>query len=447
MSSQSVSQAETPKKLVQVGQLFENMPVTGQHWKAGLVLFFSFVIEAWEMMIIILASGSIGADLKLEGAQIGSLIGSIFLGMIPGCLIWGKLVDKFGRKKSMIYSLILYGIISLISSFSTNYEMLWWMRFLSGVGLSGVLVATFPYFEELLPVKARGKATVYLASGWPVGFLIAIGITYLFMDLGWRWIIGISSLAGLWFLMIVAFVPESPYWLVGKGRQTEAKQVVRRLSEGKMEKEIDSVELVVDDVKEGSFIEIFRGKFLRPTVLQIIINFCFSWGYWALSSWMPVLLAKKGLSAPEGLGFMALSALFMFPGYMASSYLTGKYGRKKVMTAFVFCAAIGGFGFASSDSMAEMYIWNFVLSFFSLGAWGVWDTWMAELYPTEVRGVSYSVGVTGQRAANAIAPSVIGAMLAANTSFLATVSFITAFLVVTFIATLFLKEMEGEILH
>ncbi|MCK9906813.1 MFS transporter, partial [Frankia sp. Cpl3] len=100
---------------------------------------------------------------------------------------------------------------------------LWWMRFLSGVGLSGVLVATFPYFEELLPVKARGKATVYLASGWPVGFLIAIGITYLFMDLGWRWIIGVSSLAGLWFLVVAALVPESPYWLVGKGRQAEAK--------------------------------------------------------------------------------------------------------------------------------------------------------------------------------------------------------------------------------
>ena len=446
MSVQPLGQGLT-KGIVQVGELFDNMPVTRQHWKAGLALFFSFVIEAWEMMIVILASASIGAEFALDGAQIGSLIGSIFLGMIPGCLVWGKLVDKFGRKKSMVYSLALYGVISLLSAFSVNYEMLWWTRFLSGVGLSGVLVATFPYFEELLPVKVRGKATVYLASGWPVGFLIAIGVTYLFMDLGWRWIIGVSSLAGLWFLVVAAFVPESPYWLVAKGREAEAKDVVRRLSEGKMNEEMDQAQLVVEEAKKGSFLEIFKGKFLRLTVLQIIINFCFSWGYWALSSWMPVLLAKKGLSTPQGLGFMALTALFMFPGYMASSYLTGKYGRKKVMTSFVLFAAIGGFGFASAETMTEMYVWNFVLSFFSLGAWGVWDTWMAELYPTEIRGVSYSLGVTGQRAANAIAPSVIGAMLAANTSFLATVSFISTFLVITFIASLFLKETEGEILH
>ncbi|GEB33365.1 MULTISPECIES: MFS transporter [Brevibacillus] len=435
------------KRSVPVGALFENMPVTSQHWQAGLVLFFSFVIESWEMMIVILASASIGGEFQLDGTQIGSLIGSIYLGMIPGCLLWGKLVDKIGRKQSMIISFGLYGIISLISAFSLTYEMLWWTRFLSGVALSGVLVATFPYFEELLPMKVRGKAAVYLASGWPVGYLLAIGTTYLFMELGWRWIIGVSSLAGLWFLAIAAFVPESPYWLAGKGRHSEAKEVIDKLSKGTMQKEINSVELAVENVKTGSFLEIFSGQFRRSTILQLVINFSFSWGYWGLSSWMPALLAKKGLSAPEGMGFMAISALFMFPGYMVSSYLTGKYGRKKVMALFVFFAAISGFGFANANTLQEMYIWNFALSFFSLGAWGVWDTWMAELYPTEVRGVSYSVGMTGQRVANAIAPSVIGAMLAINSSFLTTVSFISAFLVVTFVASLFLKETEGEILH
>ncbi|EJL39898.1 MULTISPECIES: MFS transporter [Brevibacillus] len=435
------------KRSVPVGALFENMPVTSQHWQAGLVLFFSFVIESWEMMIVILASASIGGEFQLDGTQIGSLIGSIYLGMIPGCLLWGKLVDKIGRKQSMIFSFGLYGIISLISAFSLTYEMLWWTRFLSGVALSGVLVATFPYFEELLPMKVRGKAAVYLASGWPVGYLLAIGTTYLFMELGWRWIIGVSSLAGLWFLAIAAFVPESPYWLAGKGRHSEAKEVIDKLSKGTMQREINSVELAVENVKTGSFLEIFRGQFRRSTILQLLINFSFSWGYWGLSSWMPALLAKKGLSAPEGMGFMAISALFMFPGYMVSSYLTGKYGRKKVMALFVFFAAVSGFGFANANTLQEMYIWNFALSFFSLGAWGVWDTWMAELYPTEVRGVSYSVGMTGQRVANAIAPSVIGAMLAINSSFLTTVSFISAFLVVTFVASLFLKETEGEILH
>lgn len=100
---------EAQNKTVQVGSLFENMPVTGMHWKVGLVLFFSFVIEAWEMMIIILCAGSISTDLKLDGTQIGSLISAIFLGMMFGSLIWGKITDKIGRKKTMEISLIFYG--------------------------------------------------------------------------------------------------------------------------------------------------------------------------------------------------------------------------------------------------------------------------------------------------------------------------------------------------
>ena len=161
---------------------------------------------------------------------------------------------------------------------------------------------------------------------------------------------------------------------------------------------------------------------------------------------MPALLAQRGLSAPEGLGFIALSAVFMFPGYITASYLTGRLGRKPVMLVYVAIAAVAGFGFAQSSSVAEMYAWNFTLSFFSLGAWGVWNTWMGEIYATRVRGAGVAWGVSMQRVANALAPMVIGAMLATS-SFLQIVSFISAFLAATFVTALFLPETEGEVLH
>ena len=87
------------------------MPLTREHWKAGIALFFSFVIEAWEMMIIIMASGMIAGDFRLRERELGSLMGSIYLGMIPGCLLWGKITDRIGRKKSMVASLATYGVI------------------------------------------------------------------------------------------------------------------------------------------------------------------------------------------------------------------------------------------------------------------------------------------------------------------------------------------------
>lgn len=440
-------QTEARRPQIDVGQIFLKMPLTREHWKAGTALFFAFVIEAWEMMIVILASAMIAADFNLTSGQLGSLMGSIFLGMIPGCLMWGKITDFVGRNKTMVWSLVSYGVVSLLSSVSSSYWMLWWTRFASGLALSGVLVSAFIYFEELLPVRVRGRATVYLASGWPLGMLIAIGVTHALRETSWHWVLAASSLAGFWAIVVWAVVPESPYWAAGKGRQETAKQALRRLSEGRYDIDLGKVDLVVEEYQQGSFAELFHSKLLYVTAFQMAVNFCFCWGYWALASWMPILLAQKGMSTPEGNEFMALSALIMFPGYMTASWLTSRYGRKKIMVAFVGLASVFGFVFAQATTLAEMYVGSFGLYFFNQGAWGVWDTWMGELYPTDVRGVGYSVGLTVQRVANSIAPLVVGALLARNTSFSFTVSFITAFLVGTVLFTLFLKETEGEILH
>ncbi len=284
---------------------------------------------------------------------------------------------------------------------------------------------------------------MYLASGWPVGLLISVGVAYEFGAYGWRWPVAISSLAGLWALAVWRLVPESPYWLHRKGRSAEALAVIAALSMGSVGSggTLDVARMEVT----APFRELLSASQRKRTVVQLIVNFCFSWGYWALTAWMPVLLAKKGLSSPQGYGFIALSALFMFPGYASASFLTGRWGRKKVMLSFVALATASGFGLASAGSLYAMYGWNFALSFFSLGAWGVWNTWMGEIYDTRLRTVGYSWGIAAQRVANAVAPAFVGALVA-NTGFSGTVACIACFLAATFVALLFLPETEGHIL-
>lgn len=411
------------------------------HLLIGLCLFVTFAMESWEMMILIYNSAEIAKEFNLTTTQIGSLISALFLGMIPGALIWGKVMGVIGRKKSLILSIGLYGIFPLISAFASSFEMLWAARFMCGMILVGSLVITFPYFEELVPVASRGRATVYLSSGWPVGVLIAIGISYSLESMGWRVIIGMGTLTSLWALMIWKFVPESPYWLVENNDKEGAESALKTLCNGQFVE--PKVILETEHTSaSGTFLDLFKGVVAKTTFLQLIINFCFSWGYWAMASWMPLLLSKKGLSTPEGLGFLAISALFMFPGYISASYLTGKFGRKKIMMTYVFMSAVAGLALANAATVNELYVWNFTLSFFSLGAWGVWNTWVGEIYDTRNRGNGTAVGVVSQRIANSIAPVVIGSILASS-SFTFTVAFISLFFILTLITTLFLEETEG----
>ncbi|MEM9532543.1 MAG: hypothetical protein AAGA23_16620 [Pseudomonadota bacterium] len=124
--------------------------------------------------------------------------------------------------------------------------------------------------------------------------------------------LGFSTLVSLWALVIARLLPGSPYWLAEKGRTAEAGAAIRRLAEGRIEPVTKpGASAKGNDI---AFLNIFRGGTLRTTLIQSVINFCFSWGYWGLATRMPTLLAKRGHSAPEGLGFIALSALFMFPG-------------------------------------------------------------------------------------------------------------------------------------
>lgn len=438
------------KHLVKVGELFERMPFTKMHLFVGFVLFIVSVIEAWEMMLIIFLSSSIAADFQLTPLQEGSLIGSIYLGMIPGTYIWAIVADRVGRRKTLMYSLISFSVISLLTPFSTSFLMLYTVRLVAGIALGGVMISGYPYFEEMLPVKQRGKGVVYLSAGWPLGMLLALGVTALFMQgdgllWGWRGVIILSSLVGLWAFMLRK-IPESPYWLASKGRQAEAKEAIRYLSQGKMVVG-EHEQLWVEPIEKGNYFTIFSKRFRKLTAFQTVVNFAFAFGYWGLYTWIPTLLAQKGLSMSQSLTFLALSTLFQIPSYMVAAWLTSKYGRKKVMVAFVALAVASGFGFAYAGDMVQLYIYNFALAFFSLGAWGVWNTWFGEIYPTSGRVPGYSFGAGAQRWANTLAPSLIGMVIGWGWAFNTTVSFIQVFMVITLLIILFIPETEGHILE
>jgi len=426
-----------------VGEIFEHLPFTGEHLKVGVLLFITFVIEAWVLMVIVYCGDSIRSEFAIDTVKLGHLISAIFIGMGIGSLFWGKISNRIGRKQTLIWSLALYGVISMASAFAADYVSLYALRLLAGMAAVGIMVVIIVYFVELLPVRLRGPATVILSAGWPVGMLIAIAFSHLLMDQGWRWIIAVSSLAGLWALAIWRLMPESPYWLAGTGRQTQARAVLQRLGGGQLSVP-ETLILQVEPVEHAGIMDVLSAPYLRITVIQFLINFLFSWGYWGLQTWLPTLLQERGLSLPGSYGFIALSAAFMIPGYLSAGWATRRFGRKPVMVTYVTLAAISGLVFALSYNLLLLYLSNFAMSFFNQGAWGVWNTWKSELYDTRTRTPGYSLAILAQRITNIIAPIVIGMLVAAGAGFMLIIGFIDLFIALTVILALMLPETEGK---
>ena len=444
-SASAATRAAAPSDTLQVGDVFRSVPLTRVHLKCCLALFFVFAIEAWEMMIIVYTAPLIAADFALDTLAIGHLIGAMFIGMLLGSLGWGKIADRIGRKRAILWSMGSYGLVSLGSAFAPDYALLYALRLLSGIAAVGMMVVTFAHFQELLPVRHRGALSVYLAAGWPVGMLLALGATVWLLPMGWRAIILLSSLGSLWAFVVARWVPESPYWLAAMDRQPQARAVIARLSRGVV-RVPEATRLQVEQTARGRQRDLFSAALLKVSLLQIFVNFTFSWGYWGLQTWLPTLLQQRGLSLPQSYGFIALSALCMIPGYMAASWLTHRLGRKKIIIVFISASVLAGYAFANAQTLQMLYVSNFALAFFSLGAWGVWGTWIAELYPTRLRTIGYGWAVFAQRVANILAPSMIGALVAYGSSFNQTTTLINAFMLVTVLLVAFIPETEGKAL-
>lgn len=427
-----------------VGDAFSQMRMRRSHLIAGAVLFMTFVVEAWEQVGLVYVSDQLSTDFHVGMAQVGTALGAVALGMVPGTLLWMLVIERIGRKRVSIISLLAYSAFALASILVPTFSLFVLMRFLSGVAFGGVYAVTFPYFMEMLPTRWRGPGAVGLSIGFPVGTLLCIGTSHFLGGHGWRIVALVAALAGLWAIAVWRFVPESPYWLVKRGRIDEARRVIAQFGIGLPA----GTALVLDDDSTQVEVDSVARMRIAPLLTMVLVTaFTFSWAYWALQSWLPVLLQDKGLGLSDSLGFVALSQLVAVPGYLLAAWATGRFGRRSVFVVFVIASVIGTLIFATADGTTQLYIGNFTLAFFSLGAWGIWNTWSGEVLPTRIRGVGYAASTAAILLAQSIAVPVIGLLMDHGVSTLLTIGSIAVFMVVALLSSIGLPETEGKALR
>ncbi|MBP6684461.1 MAG: MFS transporter, partial [Leucobacter sp.] len=222
----SATRATAPVALQDV---YERMRFTPAHMRIVIAMFVIFVIESWEQLALVYVAGDVSNHFGLDETKLGLVLSAVAIGMIPGALIWGPIADRVGRRPVTIVSFIAYGVIAALVPLAPNFEALVGLRVLSGFALAGAYTVVFPYFLELMPSKQRGRAAVLLSIGWPIGTLVAIGVTTLFAEAGWQVVAFAAAVACLWVIVVAFWVPESPYFLVSRGKHDRAVQVLGKL--------------------------------------------------------------------------------------------------------------------------------------------------------------------------------------------------------------------------
>ena len=407
-------------------------------WVCGL----GWAADAMEVLLISFALPAIAEEWGLSAGQKGLLLTSVFIGMLAGSLVWGRLSDIIGRKTGFIATIALDSGFGLLSAFAPGFGSLLALRSLTGFGVGGTLPVDYSMFSEYLPIAKRGRNLVLLESFWALGTVVAAGLAWLIVPtLGWRWLLAISALPGIIILFIRRLVPESPRYLMAQGKTEEAFNVLKHVAS------VNGTTLNASgirpiEVKPAKISDLLTKKLRKTTLLMWVIWFFISLGYYGVFTWLPNYFRSTGMETLPVYQNVFILAIAQLPGYFSAAFFIEKIGRRKTLAAYLFISGIFTFLFAMANSLTFLVFMGIWMSFFTLGAWGALYAFTPEAFPTSLRGTGMGSASAWTRVSGALAPT-IGAFLMGESFILPLVVFASAYMVASLAALLLNNETKG----
>jgi MFS family permease len=417
----------------------DRLPWARWHWMIVIALGITWILDGLEVTIV----GTIGGvltetdTLHLTTADIGFAASTYLVGAVAGALFFGYLMDRLGRKKLFIVTLLVYLIATVLTAFSWNLASFALFRFFTGAGIGGEYSAVNSAIDELIPARVRGHVDLAINGSWWVGTAAGSALSLVLLDprllshsIGWRLMFGIGAVLGGAVLLIRRHVPESPRWLMTHGRLEEANQVVRNI-EDTVNREAHLPQLPPPDEtitirQRGAigFVTVARTLFQEyptRTVLGLTLMSTQAFLYNAIFfTYALVLDTFYGVSTSS-------VGLYIFPfavGNFLGPLLLGRFfdtvGRR-IMISFTYIfsgilLAISGWMFVQGmlNAVTQTIAWSIIFFFASAGASSGYLT-VSEIFPLEIRAMAiaffYAVG-TG--IGGTIAPWLFGQLIATS---------------------------------
>ena len=327
---------------------------------------------------------------------VGFLVFCTFAGMWVGCVCFGSVADRLGRRTIFFYSLIWYCAGTAIMGFQNTAPGVDLWRFLAsiGVGLEQVTIDTF--LPELVPPKERGRAFAFYQfiafSVVPVVALLGWLLTprHPFGVDGWRfvaWIGAAGALAAWW---MRRGLPESPRWLALHGREAEALRITEML-EQQVARDTGAPLPVPAAPREiatrsGSFADIFKPPYGRRTLVMSVFNLLQTIGFYGFGAWVPTLLIAKGIRITTSLEYAFLIALANPVGPLLGMLIADRLERKWQLACAGVCIGVFMVLFANQSMPGLILLFGVLVTLANNWLSFSLHNYQGELFPTAIRG-------------------------------------------------------------
>ncbi|RSX56255.1 MFS transporter [Bifidobacterium samirii] len=392
---------------------------------AGLAVFSSAVghaLDGLDLMILGFAMSGIMASFGVDRTTAGTLTTVTLAGAFLGGLAFGRMADRYGRIRVLTYSVVFFGVFTLLSAFAPNFATMALFRFLAGVGIGAEFGIGMAIASEASSPENRAKATSGVGLGFQVGVLAASLMSApIITAFGWRGLFAVGIVPAVVAIAIRAFVPEPPLYVRSRESQEE----------------------------RGSL----RGLFATPertrhSIAIIILCAVQNCGYFGIMTWLPSYLnTELDLSLTSTGLWTAVTVLGMMLGISVFGFLADHLGRRPAFWIFQVGAAVMVVAYSLLSDPTMLLVGGFFMGMFANGMIGGYGALISELYPTSLRATAQTALYnTGRFIGGGLGPVAIAA-IADGHGFATAIGAISLIYAVAFVTMFLVPERKGAALE
>lgn len=400
-----------------ISEAFDRIGMTKTITLISILTGITICFNGFDYMIVSFSMPQIKAEWGLDSVQMGALSSWGTFGMIFGTLACGRLADMFGRRIVTVAFVGLFSLATFPVIFVNSYEVYCVLRFVCGFGLGSTIPVITTSLAEYCPTDHRGRMVAARSCFNAVGYLLAgLASAFVIPHFGWRICYLFGSLPFFYALWLWFKLPETPFWLMSKGRIREAADVLNFLQQGgETQKDVSwtasmlkpSVEM---DGKPG-FLALFRGNYLWFTVVLVAIEFMKYFEAYGFNAWMPTVMLFKGFDVSTAYMLSTAQYAAAIISAIVCGYGVDWFGRKwNILIGFMATAAgVVFLVFAEGVPMllaANLFV-GFARTYTSVSV----QPLIVETYRTEIRSTGMALCAAVGKIAGVISPIIGGAIM------------------------------------
>lgn len=373
-------------------------PANSKLWIVVFIFcFLGLLIDGADLMLLSYSLSSLKAEFGLTSVEAGSLGSFTLAGMAIGGIYGGWACDRFGRVKTVVWSIVLFSVGTAVLGMTHSYWQFASTRFFASLGLGALYVACNTLMAEYVPTRYRTTVLGTLQAGWSVGYIVATLLAgWILPEHGWRWLFYVAIIPVILAVLMQRLVPEPQAWVTAQAER--AKQKASGIGNTLKKKPDGMFKLIFSDPKAS-----------RMFLLWALTAGFLQFGYYGVNNWMPSYLESElGMNFKSMTSYMVGTYAAMIFGKILAGLAADRLGRRVVF-------AFGALGTAVFLPVIVLFqspeniLWMLVVFGFLYGIpYGVNATYMTESFEAKFRGSAVGGAYNIGRIGAAVAPAAIG---------------------------------------